>query len=132
MYFGLTNAPAAFMEAMNRMLHEFLDDFVVVFLDDILIYSKTKEEHEGHLCLVLGALRKNQFFGKLKKCAFWLSKVAFLGHVINQQGIAVDPKNVAAVVEWKRPLVSQKSKVSWGLPDIIDVSCQIFPALLSL
>jgi hypothetical protein len=103
MSFGLTNAPAAFMEAMNRMLHEFLDDFVVVFLDDILIYSKTEAEHEQHLCLILGALRKNQFYGKLKKCAFWLSEVAFLGHVINQQGIAVDPKNVAALVEWKRP-----------------------------
>jgi hypothetical protein len=103
MSFGLTNAPAAFMEAMNRMLHEFLDDFVVVFLDDILIYSKTEAEHEQHLCLILGALRKNQFYGKLKKCAFWLSEVAFLGHVINQRGIAVDPKNVAAVVEWKRP-----------------------------
>jgi hypothetical protein len=91
------------MEAMNRMLHEFLDGFVVVFLDDILIYSKTEAEHEQHLRLVLGALRKNQFYGKLKKCAFWLSEVAFLGHVINQRGIAVDPKNVAAVVEWKRP-----------------------------
>jgi hypothetical protein len=103
MSFGLTNAPAAFMEAMNRMLHEFLDDFVVVFLDDIQIYSKTEAEHERHLHLVLGALRKNQFYGKLKKCAFWLSEVVFLGHVINQQGIAVDPRNVAIVVEWKRP-----------------------------
>jgi hypothetical protein len=83
MSFGLTNAPTAFMEAMNRMLHEFLDDFVVVFLDDILIYSKTKEEHERHLCLILDALRRNQFYGKLKKCAFWLYEVAFLGHVIN-------------------------------------------------
>jgi hypothetical protein len=73
MSFGLTNAPAAFMEAMNRMLHEFLDDF------DILIYSKTEAEHEQHLHLILGALRKNQFYGKLKKCAFWLSEVAFMG-----------------------------------------------------
>jgi hypothetical protein len=103
MSFGLTNAPAALMEAMNRMLHEFFDDFVFVFLDDILIYSKIDDEHERHLRLVLGALRKNKFFGKLKKCAFWLSEVSFLGHVINQQGIAVDPKNVAAMVEWKRP-----------------------------
>jgi hypothetical protein len=90
MSFGLTNAPTAFMEAMNRMLHDFLDDFVVVFLNNILIYSKTKEEHERHLRLVLDALRKNQFYGKLKKCVFWLSEVAFLGHVINQHGIAVD------------------------------------------
>jgi hypothetical protein len=74
-----------------------------VFLDDILIYSKMEEEHERHLCLVLGALRKNQFYGKLKKCAFWLSEVAFLGHVINQHGIMVDPKNANVVVEWKRP-----------------------------
>jgi hypothetical protein len=103
MSFGLTNAPATFMEAMNKMLHEFLDDFVVVFLDDILIYSKMEEEHERHLRLILDALRKNQFYGKLKKCAFWLSEVAFLGHVINQHGIAFDPKNVAVVVEWKRP-----------------------------
>jgi hypothetical protein len=76
---------------------------VVVLPDDILIYSKTEEEHERHLRLILGALRKNQFYGKLKKCAFWLSEIAFLGHVTNQHGIAVDPKNVAAVVEWKRP-----------------------------
>jgi hypothetical protein len=70
MSFGLTNAPAAFMEAMNRMFHEFLDDFIVMFLDDVLIYSKPEEEHERHLRLILGALRKNQFFGNLKKCAF--------------------------------------------------------------
>jgi hypothetical protein len=103
MSFGLTNAPAPIIQVMNKMLHEFLDDFVVVFLDDILIYSKTEEEHERHLRLVLDALRKNKFYGKLKKCAFWLSEVAFLGHVINQHDIAVDPKNVVAVVDWKRP-----------------------------
>jgi hypothetical protein len=109
MYFGLTKAPAAFMEAMNMMLHEFLDDIMVVFLDDFLIYSKAEEEHEWHLHLIMDALRKNQFYGKLKKCAFWLSKVAFLGHVINQHGISVDPKNVASMVEWERP--SSVSKI---------------------
>ena len=82
MSFGLTNAAAAFMEAMNGMWHEYLDDFVVVFLDVILIYSKAEEDHERHLALVLDALRKNQYYAKLKKCAFWLSEVAFLGHVI--------------------------------------------------
>jgi hypothetical protein len=83
MSFGLTNAPAAFMEAMNGMLHEYLDDFIVVFLDDILIHSQIEEEHERHLSLVLDSLQKNQFYAKLKKCAFWISEVAFLGHVIN-------------------------------------------------
>jgi len=115
MSFGLTNAPAVFMEAMNRMLHEYLDDFVVVFLDDILIYSKSEEEHERHLRLVLDALRKNQFYAKLKKCAFWLSEVAFLGHVINQHGISVDPKNVASVVSWQRPTTVTEIRSFLGL-----------------
>jgi len=113
--FGLTNAPAVYMEAMNRMLHEYLDDFVVVFLDDILIYSKSEEEHELHLSLVLDALRKNQFYGKLKKCAFWLSEVAFLGHVINQHGISVDPKNVASIVNWQRPTTVTEIRSFLGL-----------------
>jgi hypothetical protein len=103
MSFGLTNAAAAFMEAMNRMLHEYLDDFIIVFLDDILIYSKSEEEHERYLSLVLETLQKNQFYAKLKKCAFLLLKVSFLDHVINQHGILVDPKNVAIVVKWQRP-----------------------------
>ncbi len=94
MSFGLTNAPAYFMEAMNSMLHSFLDNFVVVFIDDILIYSKDVEEHERHLRMVLGTLRENKFYAKLKKCEFWLPEVAFLGHVINQQGISVDPSKV--------------------------------------
>ena len=82
MSFGLTNAPPYFMETMNNMLHQF-DDFVVVFIDDILIFSKTEEEHEQHLRLVLQTLRDNKFYAKLKKCEFWLSEVSFLGHVIN-------------------------------------------------
>jgi hypothetical protein len=100
MSFGLTNACAAFMGAMNMMFHDYLDDFIVVFLDNILIYSKSEEEQERHLSLVLEALRKNQFYAKMKKCAFWLLKVSFLGHVINQHGILVYPKNVATVVKW--------------------------------
>jgi len=103
MSFGLTNAPAIFMEAMNRMLHPYLDVFVVVFIDDILVYSKTKEEHEVHLSLVLDKLREYKYYAKLKKCDFWLSEVSFLGHVINHDGLTADPKNVASVVEWERP-----------------------------
>jgi hypothetical protein len=103
MSFGLTNAPAIFMETMNNMLHRFLDNFVVVFIDDILIYSKTEEEHERHLRLVFETLRKNKFYVKLKKCEFWLLKVAFLGHVFNQQGILVDPSKVSTIIDWPRP-----------------------------
>jgi hypothetical protein len=103
MSFGLTNAPVVFMEAMNRMLHPYLDIFVVVFIDDILVYSKTEEEHEVHLRLVLDKLREYKYYAKLKKCAFWFSVVAFLDHVINQDGITIDPKNVASVVKWQRP-----------------------------
>jgi hypothetical protein len=81
--FGLTNAPIVFTEALNRMLHPYLNVFVVVFIDDILVYSKIEAEHEMHLTLVLDKLREYKYYAKLKKCAFWLSEVAFLGHVIN-------------------------------------------------
>ncbi|WVZ80144.1 hypothetical protein U9M48_027643, partial [Paspalum notatum var. saurae] len=102
MSFGLTNAPPYFMETMNNMLHKF-DQFVVVFIDDILIFSKTEKEHQKHLMMVLQTLRDNKFYAKLKKCEFWLSEVSFLGHVINEKGISVDPSKVSAVVEWERP-----------------------------
>jgi hypothetical protein len=103
------------MEAMNRMLHPYLDIFVVVFIDDILVYSKTVEEHEVHLRLVLDKLREYKYYAKLNKCAFWLSEVAFLGHVINQDGITVDPKNVASVVKWQRPTTVTEVRSFLGL-----------------
>ena len=91
MSFGLTNAPAYYMNMMNKMFMEFLHKFVVVFIDDILVYSKNEEEHKEHLCLVLGKLRKHQLYAKFSKCEFWLKEVGFLGHVISGEGIAVDP-----------------------------------------
>ena len=83
MPFGVTNAPTIFMDCMNRIFRPWLDKFVVVFIDDILIYSKNREDHEQHLCVVLGVLREQQLYGKLSKCEFWLEEVQFLGHVIS-------------------------------------------------
>jgi hypothetical protein len=87
MSFGLTNAPSYFMYLMNKVFIEYLDKFVVVFIDDILIFSKNEEEHDKHLCLVLQKLRENQLYAKLNKCEFWLKEVSFLGHIISEGGI---------------------------------------------
>ena len=103
MPFGVTNAPGVFMDYMNRIFHPYLDRFVVVFIDDILVYSKTREEHDEHLRIVLQTLRDRQLYAKWSKCQFWLSEVSFLGHVISQVGIAVDPSKVRAVLEWESP-----------------------------
>ena len=103
MSFGLTNAPAYFMYLMNNVFMEYLDKFVVVFIDDILVYSKNEEEHEEHLRLVLQTLRENQLYAKLSKCEFWLKEVSFLGHVITDGGIAVDPSKVRDVLKWEPP-----------------------------
>src|ERR1043165_4808358 len=103
MSFGITNAPAYFMNMMNKVFMEFLDKFVVVFIDDILVYSKNEEEHEEHLRLVLEKLREHQLYAKFSKCEFWLKEVGFLGHVVSGEGIAVDPSKVEAVTEWQAP-----------------------------
>jgi len=101
--FGLTNAPAYFMNMMNKVFMDELDKFVVVFIDDILIYSSTAGEHEQHLRVVLEKLRQNQLYAKFSKCDFWLEKVAFLGHVLTAEGVAVDPAKIEAVKEWEQP-----------------------------
>jgi len=88
---------------MNKVFMEFLDKFVVVFIDDILIYSKNEEEHEEHLRLVLKKLREHKLYAKFSKCEFWLKEVGFLGHVVSGEGIAVDPSKVEAVTEWIAP-----------------------------
>jgi hypothetical protein len=115
MSFGLTNAPAAFMDMMNRVFRELVDRCVVVFIDDILIYSKSREEHVEHLQTVLGILRKQQLYAKFKKCEFWLDRVAFLGHVVTKDGIAVDPGKVEAVVNWVRPSNAHEVRSFLGL-----------------
>ncbi|WVZ26804.1 hypothetical protein V8G54_000096 (mitochondrion) [Vigna mungo] len=103
MPFGVTNAPAIFMDYINRIFRSCLDKFVVVFIDDILIYSKNREEHVEHLRIALEILREHQLYGKLSKCEFWLSDVQFLGHVISGQGISVDPTKIEAVLKWEHP-----------------------------
>ena len=97
MSFGLTNAPAAFMDLMNRVFKPFLNQFVIVFIDDILVYSRSEEEHREHLRRVLKVLRAHRLFAKFSKCEFWLSSVSFLGHVISKDGISVDPKKIEAM-----------------------------------
>ena len=96
--FGLTNIPAAFMDLMHRVFQSYLDQFVVVFVDDVLIYSKSEEEHEGHLRIVLQILRDHQLYAKFSKCEFWLTEVRFLGHVVSASGVFVDPKKVEAIM----------------------------------
>ena len=102
---GLTNAPAAFMDLMNRIFRPYLDQFVIVFIDDILIYSGSGEEHAKHLRIILQTLREHRLYSKLRKCAFWLDSVAFLGHIVSAEGISVDSQKVEAIPNWK-PLTS--------------------------
>jgi len=103
MSFGVTNAPAVFMDYTNRIFQPYLDQFVIIFIDDILIYSKSPQEHAHHLSIVLSILREKQLFANFSKCKFWLSEVKFLGHVISQGGVAVDQSKVEADQNWTRP-----------------------------
>jgi len=103
MPFGLTNAPTMFMDLMNRVFRPYLDQYVVVFIDDILVYSNSRLEDEQHLSVVLQTLRDNRLYAKLDKCEFLLKEVVFLGHVISAEGIFVDPRKVEAVLRWERP-----------------------------
>ncbi|XP_058211690.1 uncharacterized mitochondrial protein AtMg00860-like [Rhododendron vialii] len=91
------------MDLMNRIFRAYLDRFVVVFVDDILIYSPTEEEHQSHLTIVLELLREHQLYAKLSKCEFWLSEVKFLGHVVSKGGVSVDPGKIESIMNWQRP-----------------------------
>ncbi|KAL2317625.1 hypothetical protein Fmac_031501 [Flemingia macrophylla] len=115
MPFGVTNAPVVFMDYMNKIFHPFLDYFVVVFLDDILVYSKNHTEHEEHLRIVLQILKNKQLYAKLSKCEFWLEEVKFLGHVISKKGISVDSSKVEAVLQWESPRTVTEIRSFLGL-----------------
>ncbi|KAD6796241.1 hypothetical protein E3N88_07137 [Mikania micrantha] len=117
MPFGLTNAPAVFMDLMNRVCRPYLDKFVIVFVDDILIYSKTKEEHEKHLKLVLEILRKEQLYAKFSKCEFWVKEVQLLGHIVNENGVHVDPAKIEAVKNRSTPKTPTEIRSFLGLAD---------------
>ena len=101
MPFGLTNASAAFMDFMKRVFEDFLDKFVIVFIDDILVYSKNKEEDAQYLLSVLQRLQTKKLYAKFKKCKFWIDKVVFLGHTISKEGVARDHAKIEAVISWQ-------------------------------
>jgi hypothetical protein len=115
MSFGLTNSPAYFMYLMNSVFMPELDKFMVVFIDDILVYSRNEEEHAGHLHIVLQRLREHCLYAKLSKCDFWLKEIKFLGHTISQGGIAVDPDKVQEVMNWKPPTIVRQIRSFLGL-----------------
>ncbi|KAJ0466689.1 putative nucleotidyltransferase, Ribonuclease H [Helianthus annuus] len=115
MPFGLTNAPAVFMDLMNRVCKPYLDKFVIVFIDDILIYSKSQEEHEQHLRLILELLRKKQLYAKFSKCDFLLREVHFLGHVVNKDRIHADPSKVESIKNWPAPRTPTEIRQFLGL-----------------
>jgi hypothetical protein len=113
--FGLTNAPATFMRLMNEILFPYLDKFVLVYLDDILIYSQTREEHLNHLQLVLDALRKHQFFAKFDKCEFMKQSIEFLGHTVSEKGIQPQIEKIKAILNWPTPQTVQEVQSFLGL-----------------
>ncbi|XP_059650519.1 uncharacterized protein LOC132296326 [Cornus florida] len=115
MPFRLTNTPAAFMDLMNQVFQPYLDQFVVVFVNDILIYSKTKEEHKRHLSITLQTLREHQLCAKFEKCDFWNEQIQFLGHMISKDGVSVDSAKVEAVMSWKQPTTVTEIRSFLGL-----------------
>ncbi|KAL4038175.1 hypothetical protein IC575_001783 [Cucumis melo] len=132
MSFGLTNAPAVFMDLMNSVFKGFLDTFVIVFIDDILVYSKTEPKHEEHLDKVLETLRANKLYAKFSKCEFWLKKVSFLGHVVSSEGVSVDLVKIEVVSSWPRPSTVSKVRSFMGLAGYYKRFMEDFSRIASL
>lgn len=113
--FGLTNAPAAFMNLVNSVFRKYLDRFIQVFLDDILIYSRNEWEHREHLRLVLQCLQENRLYGKLSKCSFFQKEIQYLGHTISREGISMDAGKVEAILSWPAPRNAKEVRSFMGL-----------------
>ena len=131
MPFRLTNKPTTFMDLMNRVFQPYLDQFVVVFVDDILIYSQSELEHEDHLRIVLQLLRDHQLYGKFSKCEFWLTEVGFLGQAVSASGVSVDPEKVEAVMSWERPKLVFEIRSFLGLAGYYRSFIDDFPWLVA-
>ncbi|KAI3669908.1 hypothetical protein L6452_41382 [Arctium lappa] len=131
MSFGLTNVPAVFMDLMNRVCRPFLDKSVIVFIDDILVYSKSESEHEQHLREVLEVLRKERLYAKFSKCNFWLKEVQFLGHVVTRVGLKVDPSKIEAMMNWEPPKSPSEIRSFLGLAGYYRIFIQDFSKIVS-
>jgi hypothetical protein len=129
--FGLTNAPATFMCLMNNVLSKFLDKFVLFFIDDILIYSKNREEHEEHLRLVLQVLREHQLYAKFSKCDFFQKQIHYLGHVLFEEGVAIDPDKIRSIMEWPTPKDVSDIRSFMGLEGYTNTYCKNFDDLFA-
>lgn len=115
MPFGLTNAPAAFMKLMNSVFRDCLDEFVIIFIHDILVYSKDPEEHKVHLRTVMSRLQEHKLYAKLSKCSFWQREIGFLGHIVSDKGVSVDPEKIKSIKEWPRPQNATEIRSFLGL-----------------
>ena len=131
MSFGLMNAPTAFMSLMNGIFKPYLDLFVIVFIDYILVYSKSKKEDEEHLRIVSEMLREKKLYAKFSKCEFWLDSVSFLGHVVSKDGVMVDPSMIEAVKSWVRPINVTEVRSFVGLASYYRRFVKVFSSVAS-
>jgi hypothetical protein len=129
MSFGLTNAPAYFMYLMNTVFMPELDKFVVVFIDDILVYSENEKDHEEHLKIILTRLIDHKLYAKFSKCEFWLKEVPFLGHILSENRVSVDPSKVQEVMDWKTPITVSEVRSFLGLAGYY---CRFIPDFLKI